>query len=73
MHKQLSQGENQGTCSQSLGLSSSLIAAKPSKFKSNLWRAVKPRQAPAPRVKPMLGATWQHRSVAVFSEVRSNL
>lgn len=66
MHKQLSQGENQGACSQSLGLSSSPIAAKPSEFKSNSGRV------PAPRVKPALGATWQHRSVAVFSEVRSN-
>lgn len=51
MHKQLSQGENQGACSQSPGLSSGLIAAKWSKFKSNSWRV------PAPCVKPALGAS----------------
>lgn len=56
MHKQLSQEGNQGACSQSLGL----IAGKSSKFKCNSWKA------PAPRLKPVLGTTWQHHSVAVF-------
>lgn len=51
MHKQLSQGENQGACSRSPGLSSSLIAAKLSQFKSNSWRV------PAPCVKLALGAS----------------
>lgn len=49
MHKQLSQGGNQGACSYSVGLGSNLIAVKPSKFNSC--------QAPASHIKPELGAS----------------
>jgi len=66
MHKQLSRGENQGACSQSRGLRSSLVAANPRRCKSNLWRAL------APHVKPAWGAAWHQRLVTVFSEVRAN-
>lgn len=48
MHKQLSQGENQGAYSYSVGLISNLIAVKPSKFNSF--------QALASHIKPELGA-----------------
>lgn len=47
MHKQLSQGENQGACSYSVGLSLNVIAVKPRKFNS-YW-------APALHIKPELG------------------